>query len=425
MMKYFFLFLIALVLSGEVAVAHPSPEFLAARNTIAGKNTELVSVRLVDRNAVAADGVTFETVIPDRLLTIPKDAESAPTPIEFGICITNNTSAPVRIRRDSLMPEVLGLNNEFIFPEILKFRPLTFTEADFPLIPPKQNLTLIWQGFLHSYKIANKKVLGIKVTDDRSKIFFVFSPKPGTFQIRLKYSNTDEETTSEDMKILESKHMEGVLTGRSSSPWRKIMFVDSENTSTGKIAELPEVRSTENNAVEVNGIGFEAVLPTRVFNIPENRTDTSTPIRLGLRITNQTSEPITFSSKNNLLLEIIDSNGKKVTSGGFVRWNYMFPTQVNFPWIPPGESFSLFWSGNFSWWNLTKLTLFISKYNGSDPQSFVSFKPGIYRIRFTYNNTHSEIVYSDRLKRQFIRSKRKALTVQFSTPWVEIKLVEP
>ena len=428
-MRYFFLFLIALFVSGGLAVAHPSPEIFALKNPSAVKTTELTSFQLNDNNAIEVNGIRFETIVPNPILTVPKESVGATTPIQFGVRITNNTSEPVRIRRDSLTPELLGLNNQFLFPAILQHGALTFTESDFSLIAPKQNITLFWKGSLVRDRIDSMRSLMVALIDNRLRRGFYFSPfMPGIFQIRLTYTNTDEETTSEDIQIQESKQLAGVLTGRFSSPWVKIKLVGSGNTNTGKITEFPSVKSTENNAVEVNRIRFEALVPTRTFKIPENQegADTRivpTPMRFGIRIVNKTSEPVSLK-RNNFTLEIARANGEAVSSTEGVQLGLMSPGKLDFPLVSPGESLSLFWSGGFSW-SYNILQLFMPQNNTNALRYFRLIKPGIYRIRLTYNTADAEIRYYDQERRKLIEPLRRALIGKLSTPWVEINLVKP
>jgi hypothetical protein len=120
-MKYFFLFLMALFLSGGLAVAHPSPEVFASTNMSARKTTELItSFQLTDNNnAVEVDGVIFETVVPNQVVTIPENMPDIKTTWRVGIRITNKTSIPIRFNRYHLTPEFIGFNSKTLFMDAL------------------------------------------------------------------------------------------------------------------------------------------------------------------------------------------------------------------------------------------------------------------------------------------------------------------
>ncbi len=58
--------------------------------------------------------------------------------------------------------------------------------------------------------------------------------------------------------------------------------------------ELVSSESTENNAVEVEGVRLEILVPERVWTIPPNQPDAETPVKIGIRITNTKQESVRF-----------------------------------------------------------------------------------------------------------------------------------
>jgi len=89
-MKHFALFLLALILSGVMALSHRS----------AGATTPSDS------------SIKLETLVPQRVLTIPKNDPSNYTPTQFGVRITNNTLTAFRVSLDSLTPEFMAVDGE-------------------------------------------------------------------------------------------------------------------------------------------------------------------------------------------------------------------------------------------------------------------------------------------------------------------------
>lgn len=56
----------------------------------------------------------------------------------------------------------------------------------------------------------------------------------------------------------------------------------------GRTAQLISVASADDSVVEVNGVRFEFLVPERVWLIPTNQPNRSTPVKLGVHITNKT-----------------------------------------------------------------------------------------------------------------------------------------
>ncbi|WP_449419520.1 hypothetical protein [Phormidium nigroviride] len=48
----------------------------------------------IDSNSGEVDGMRFETVMPERVLTIPENLSSTSTPVQFGIKVTNFSLFP-------------------------------------------------------------------------------------------------------------------------------------------------------------------------------------------------------------------------------------------------------------------------------------------------------------------------------------------
>ena len=119
------------------------------------------------------------------------------------------------------------------------------------------------------------------------------------------------------------------------------------NTRTGKNSDSIFWQSNANNTVPVDGISFETVVSEPVLKIPENRARVCTPIHLGIRITNNTSEPVRFS-RLDLTPEFINFKDE-LLSAGVVQYMLVVLGRRNFPLVLPKESSSLFWEGCFFW----------------------------------------------------------------------------
>ena len=123
-MKHFALFLLALILSGVMALSH----------------------RFAGATAPSDISIKLETLVPERVLTIPKNDPSNYTPTQFGVRITNNTLTAFRVSLDSLIPEFMAVDGENFYAGKIQIGLVFRTESDFPLVRAGESLNLLWEG---------------------------------------------------------------------------------------------------------------------------------------------------------------------------------------------------------------------------------------------------------------------------------------
>lgn len=225
-MKYFFLFLIALFLFGRLAVAHTSPEVFASTNLNTIKPTELISVQPNDNNnSVEVDGVIFETVVPNQVVSIPENMPDVKTPWRFGMRITNKTSLPIRFNKYHLTPEFIGFNDKALFMDDFAFSFILLTERDFPLVQPGKSFIVFWKG--EFYWNENRLLFRAYCNrwKNRSLSFGTFSP--GTYHVRFTYENANTESSYFDQQNRQLRKLRGIVKGLFSTPWVEIKLVSS------------------------------------------------------------------------------------------------------------------------------------------------------------------------------------------------------
>jgi len=221
-MKYLFLFILALIFCGAMAMVHVSKEMTVLANVEMRKNAELISFESSYSNAaVEVDGIRFETVVPNQTLSIPENRPDVQTTWLFGVRVTNNTSLPKRISKCSFTPEFIGLNGNIIFvgSQCGFSRP---PESNFPLVPSGESLTLFWEG--RFYWSKNMLLLGVDSKLNVALLTFgIFSP--GTYHIRLTYYNDATNFWYYDQEKQEIMEIREVLKGQFSTPWVEINLV--------------------------------------------------------------------------------------------------------------------------------------------------------------------------------------------------------
>ncbi|MEG3973957.1 hypothetical protein QT970_04945 [Microcoleus sp. herbarium8] len=224
-MKYFLRFLLALLMAGGVAVAHVSPEVFASTNMSVVKTPELTSVQLTDNNnAVEVDGVTFETVVPNQVVSIPENMPDIKTPWRFGICITNKTSLPIRFNRYHLTPEFIGFNDKALFMDVFESSFIPLDERDFPLVLPGKSFIVFWEG---KFYWNENSLLFVAYEQRRGRSFSFGTFTPGTYHVRLNYENANTEISYVDLKNGQRGQLKGIVKGLFSTPWVEIKLVSS------------------------------------------------------------------------------------------------------------------------------------------------------------------------------------------------------
>ncbi|MBD2485119.1 hypothetical protein H6G57_24320 [Planktothrix sp. FACHB-1365] len=204
----------------------------------------------------------------------------------------------------------------------------------------------------------------------------------------------------------------------------------TEDFGIRKFANLMSVEPTNDNAVEVDGIWFEILVPERVLPIPEKEFGFPTPVKIGLRITNQKPTPIRlnrFDPQIVLGLRIVTENGLPV-DGEAARGMFLGlrREQLTCPLLQSGKSVTFFLDANLYWQdNLLHLGGTDGLGGGWD---FKDLKPGTYKIQFLYNNS-SAVNYCRDLtqdRKTSIPQRVEGLwTGQATTPFVEVRLVQP
>lgn len=137
----------------------------------------------------------------------------------------------------------------------------------------------------------------------------------------------------------------------------------------------------DSDAVEVDGICFETLVPERVLTIP-NKENVKTSIQFGIRVTNKTSTSYRFIFFY-LLPELQTEDGQSVKLA-YARNVTKAPSESDFLLANPGESLTYFIDAKFSWYDY-KLRIGGYARDGG-VWHFDNLKLGTYRIRFTYQN---------------------------------------
>ncbi|XZO04267.1 MAG: hypothetical protein ACM65L_11360 [Microcoleus sp.] len=231
-------------------------------------------------------------------------------------------------------------------------------------------------------------------------------------------------TTSLAIGLTSHKAIAFSLSGDISS--KTIAYKDAAGRpSTITVKRVINMTSKEvtSNAVEIDGIRLEILVPDRVWRIPENQPNATTPVRIGFQIKNNTPYPIRFPPLDPLMvfpLEIMDANGKLLQRQGG-RDILLKSPQLACPLVQPQESVTFFLKAQLFWQNNQLL------FGGADGLgggwSFDNLNPGNYQIRLRYISSRA-VLFCDEPHMDEYKLTRGIWTGQMLTPLVNIRLVK-
>jgi hypothetical protein len=135
------------------------------------------------------------------------------------------------------------------------------------------------------------------------------------------------------------------------------------------------------NAIQVDGIQFETLVPERIYRIPKYGEETS--VQFGVRITNQTSTPYRFDLPY-VLPEILDPS-RKVMQRDLNKNATTAVEESDIPLISPGEILNFLIDAKCNWYHENYLRLLGNAIYGGIWIFWYS-QPGKYQVRFTYEN---------------------------------------
>ncbi|VXD22748.1 hypothetical protein PL8927_760058 [Planktothrix serta PCC 8927] len=361
----------------------------------------MTSFESTNSNSVEANGISLEIVNPNSMLfstrvyPLPKNELGATTNMEFTVRIINNTLNPIRLNPyQTFIPELLTADGQPLQKQIATVQPVSNTQTNEncssiqhphetrkftqwevkPELPTTTSLTakLSWHDNLLQLKIPT--VPHFLLNSNNIWCFNLIESASYQFRFIL---NTNHETTS----IVESKRNE-VKTAQP---------IGSEVVATPWInLRLVQPVATDSSAIEIDGLQFKVEMPETVLTIPPRLPSAQTPVKLGIRVTNNTSAVLRFEQIGSLGFNLIDSDGKEIqfTEAQWRRW---IDKGLEFYIVQPGESEILVLDATLSW-HCSQLQLVIPNKAGGF-YYFRGLKQGRYQIQAIYHTSEHRANY--------------------------------
>ncbi|MBW4491921.1 MAG: hypothetical protein KME26_02175 [Oscillatoria princeps RMCB-10] len=384
-----------------------------------------------DSNAGAQDGISIEITnitprfFPTPVYAIPKNELGAKITVKLTVSINLTTSTPFWLNPyQSFIPELWTPDGQKRQILLVPDEPAASTEANrlltdsaaSPLtgsetrnfkrwriqpgilIPLGIRATLSWHQDSLQLKIPT--ISDFFLSGALPKNFWCFDAlQEGTYQIRflLNFHRHPEplELDTGEVGDSEESDLEVLAT-----PFANIRLV------------MPGL--TDSSAIEVDGVQFKTEMPEPVLAVSPKRYDVSTPVKLGIRATNNTSTALRFEQLDSLDVSLIDEAGNKVhMRSDLLRTGV--GSGPKYYSAQPGESALFVLDGQIDW-VFNQLQLAIPNQAGGFFY-FYPLQPGRYQIQLIYRATGRHVTGP---KEQILE---KVWTGWVFLPFVEFYLV--
>lgn len=173
-------------------------------------------------NSIIVDGIHFETVMPERVVSIPPNLPDAKTEIQFGIRITNSTAIQHKFLLFFLQPEFLNVNRKKVPLHGPNVNGVDFPQTfDFREAIPGESLTFLVRGW---FDWQNCHL--VFVYPDKSRACWFFRGfTPGIYSLRVIYQNPFSIWNQHNARMSDIVEVRDVWTGQVSTPLVEIELV--------------------------------------------------------------------------------------------------------------------------------------------------------------------------------------------------------
>ncbi|MFN6468355.1 MAG: hypothetical protein RMY36_001625 [Nostoc sp. SerVER01] len=384
-------------------------------------------------NAFDFDNNSMQIWQPDLIvLPIPENMSGTVSSVESDIYITNNTQNSFYFNPvETIIPELLTTGKEVLQGFFAKNESAVSVQTNTPSSPSLRfKLTRLLSNFTKLFKRSDYLLVeaGSTQTIDINISMFWHNNQL-IFKFSLAKFSFITHTTYWLFNIVHTENYKlrfiylPANKNRSDSNIRKLRI--TQETKSSQLATsflniyLVQPMKTESNAVEVDGIQFETVVPKQSLIIPEKKREAEASLQIGMQVTNKTQTPFRFNFFATLVPELIGANGQTLQRSYFCRF-LQAPRESDYPLAMPGESVRCFPDANLFWLKLDLLSLQIAAGDGGF-WIFKNLQPGVYKFRFMYGKHNSFVKINDKTKARTKSLNWKWKTMVF-TPFVDLCL---
>jgi hypothetical protein len=391
--------------------------------------------RVTNMTSSESNSISLDIHRPPRVLfpnkvayPIPQNEMGINTPIRLSVSIFNKTSTRFRLHPlQPILPELLTLDGQIIQRRLVTDADFTNNqqntllqrnqgrEAVFFQIPPNCSSGFDFPAkFLWEHNILRLKIPTIPMFSPNSfhpTSFWCFDGlEAENYQLRWILNTYDENTLSDESNINRSITVGDISSRMLATPWLNLRLV--------------QPLSTDNRAIEVDGVRFKIEMPESVLTIPNRQTGNKTDVKLGIQVINNTSHSLRFYQSSSIEAYLLDDDGKKI-SGFPEALRLGMPTgQPTYYSVQPGKIAFFNLDGILSWRDNSLLQLAIPR---KTRQQFTGKDAYFYFGELTHNKSYYlQVTYQVREPLSQLEEKvlEKVWTGWVTLPSVKFTLVE-
>ncbi|WP_377473632.1 MAG: hypothetical protein P2A85_15660 [Microcoleus anatoxicus] len=370
-----------------------------------------------NNNNIAPDGIHIEIMLPEpTVLAIPENKPNANAPVHLNVRITNNSLTPYYYNIcGTWFPEIIAPDGQVLPRHLAVDEPVGQKSVTEPSVtgwrirlaqfisnlirqPFRQyrqgeyvDPSLVFPGSsigiaLHAQLFWCNNLLQIQFPtidfywNTLNQYWSFDLGTEGIYQLRFIYLNNSQNIVGYDLEIRESQIIQESKFSQLTSPFANLHLVEPMNPNR--------------SAVEIDGIRFETIVLNRVLNIPEKNSkkvlkspqetfcNEGIPVEIGIRISNNTENPLHFSFYATCMPELISADGE-IQEMGCGSDGYVFPTESDFPLVLPGKCLMFFPEAKILCVRGNVLRL-VFKSSSGGYWWFDNLTYGIYQFRFRY-----------------------------------------
>ena len=210
--------------NGVIALGHVPRLLAGAVDAELGRATELTSFESTHSNAVEVDGIHLETVVFNPIWRIPANLHGANTPVQFGVRITNKTSESIRVPWIfSFSPKIVKMDGQVlrIVNNVSPSDPPSTKEPLCPSIKPGKSETFVWNWILQ----WQNNQLQLEGTNAYGAPWIYEPLSPGVYSIAVQYNVRSTIVRLCELITKVSRAEEKIWVGQGTTPSKNISLV--------------------------------------------------------------------------------------------------------------------------------------------------------------------------------------------------------
>jgi hypothetical protein len=382
------------------------------------------------------DSICQEIWQPDLIvLPIPEKRFGVNNSVNIGVYITNKEKSSFRLNIANIMPETITVKGQLIpncypisevhtrgqtntvensffrlirtlFYPFLQLEKIFQPTNQYLLVKAKEttsiniNVKVFWHGNILTIEFFN-----IDFTFIRPSISSLFDGiSPENYQLRFIYLSNRVGTIN--LNSIEAEILQETDSKQLATPFINIHLVQPVETNR--------------NAIEVDNIQFETVLSENLLTMPDKNCKEETALQIGMRVTNNTSNPLRFDFYATLIPELVSLNGQALDTSYFCP-RLESSKESDYPLVCPGESVTHFQFAKLFWFKNDQLRLQITAEDGSF-WIFHNVVPSVYQIRFVYKKNNL-LETNNSQKNMDLQSLSWVSKTIVCTPFVELSFI--